>query len=158
MFEKEDKGNMNKSASDPWKNTARKFEELHIFQEARALTNGVHSVSRKPPFSSDRGLSDQIRRACISIMSNIAEGYERGATKEFIQFLYIAKGSCGEIRAQIRIAHDQKYVTDDVYDRLCGLAYKTGGMISNFIAHLQGTGYKGEKYARPKRMEDVKKV
>ena len=85
-------------------------------------------------------------------MSNIAEGYERGSTTEFIQFLYIAKGSCGEVRAQLCIARDQGYLKAEEYDRLKRLASKIGGMTSNFINHLQGTRYKGEKYARPKRM------
>lgn len=156
MFEREDESKMNKSVSDPWKNTARNFEELHIYQESRVLTNSVYSVSRKPPFSSDRCLSDQIRRACISIMSDIAEGYERGATKEFIQFLYIAKGSCGEVRAQLCVAHDQGYLNSDEYERMELLARKIAGMISNFIAHLQKTRYRGEKYARPSRIESEK--
>lgn len=88
-------------------NAAESFEELHIYQRARELTNSIYALTRSEIFARDRGLVDQIRRAAVSIMSNIAEGFERGATTEFIQFLYIAKGSCGEVRAQLRIAKDQ---------------------------------------------------
>ena len=127
---------------------AKSFEELHIYQRARELTNGIYSASRKQPFASDYGLIDQIRRAAVSIMSNIAEGFERGTKPEFIQFLYIAKGSCGEARAQLQIACDQEYISTKDHDRLRDLARLTSGMISNFIAHLQGSGYRGSKFTR----------
>jgi hypothetical protein len=84
-------------------------------------------------------------------MSNIAEGFERGSKTEFLQFLFIAKGSCGEVRAQLQIARDQEYFTADDYDHLHNLARRTSGMISNFIAHLQRSDYEGEKVSRPQR-------
>lgn len=130
---------------------ARTFEELHIYHRARELTNGIYAVTRNDAFARDRGLCDQIRRAAVSVMSNIAEGFERGAVTEFVQFLYIAKGSCGEVRAQLQIALDQHYIGDQVHQPLAALARKTSGMISNFIAHLQGTDYRGEKFSRPRR-------
>jgi four helix bundle protein len=130
---------------------AKTFEELHIYQRARELTNAVYSLTREGAFSADRGLVDQIRRAAVSVMSNVAEGFERGTTTEFVQFLYIAKGSCGEVRAQLQIAHDQKYVGAAESERLQELSRRTSGMISNFIAHLQGSDYRGEKTARPQR-------
>ncbi len=80
---------------------AKTIEELHIYQRARELTNAVYALTREAAFARDRGLVDQVRRAAASIMSNVAEGFERGSTTEFIQFLYIAKGSCGEVRAQL---------------------------------------------------------
>jgi len=85
-------------------------------------------------------------------MSNIAEGFERGSTKELIQYLFIAKGSCGEVRAQLAIASDQGYISASDYASLHDLARRVSGMLSNFIAHLQGSDYRGEKYARPQRM------
>ena len=91
------------------------------------------------------------RRASVSIMSNIAEGFERGTKTEFIQFLFIAKGSCGEVRAQVAIAHDQGYVDEAAYARLHDLARRVSGMLSNFIAHQQGSAYQGEKLSRPQR-------
>jgi len=130
---------------------AESFEELHIYQRARELTNAVYALTREGPFCKDYGLADQIRRASVSVMSNIAEGFERGATAEFIQFLYIAKGSCGEVRAQLLIARDQNYLSVADYDRLHDLARRISGMISNFIAHLQGSDYRGEKFTRPQR-------
>jgi hypothetical protein len=72
---------------------AQSFEDLHVLQRARELTNGVYQLTRKGDFARDCGLSDQIRRAAVSVMSNIAEGFERGTKTEFIQFLYIAKGA-----------------------------------------------------------------
>jgi len=130
---------------------ASSFEELHIYQRARELTNLVYSLTRQGAFIRDRGLIDQIRRASVSIMSNIAEGFERGAKAEFIQFLYIAKGSCGEVRAQLQVARDQQYLDASDYDRAHDLARRVSGMISNFISHLQKTEYQGEKYSSPRR-------
>ena len=99
------------------------------------------------------GFCDQVRRASVSIMSNIAEGFERGSSTEFIQFLYIAKGSCGEVRAQLQIARDQDYISAQDHGKLHDLARRIGGMISNFIAHLQGSSYRGEKFSRPGRRQ-----
>ena len=133
-------------------NAAETFEELHIYQRARDLTNAVYDLTRGSAFSRDLSLVDQIRRASVSVMSNIAEGFERGAVAEFVQFLYIAKGSCGEVRAQLQIAADQKYISPAERERLTGSCRQISGMISNFIAHLQGSGYPGEKTARPRRL------
>ena len=84
-------------------------------------------------------------------MSNVAEGFERGAKTEFVQFLYIAKGSCGEARVQLQIAHDQQYISDSDHRELHDLARRVSGMLSNLIGHLQSTAYQGEKFARPHR-------
>jgi four helix bundle protein len=120
---------------------AQSFEELHVYQRARELTNAVYELTRTSEFAADRGLVDQIRRAATSIMSNIAEGFERGSKTEFIQFLFVAKGSCGEVRAQLQIALDQNYITPLIFERLQHLARQTSGMLSNFIAHLQQSDY-----------------
>jgi four helix bundle protein len=130
------------------------FEELHIYQRARELVNAVYAITREGGFSKDFGLVDQIRRAAVSIMSNIAEGFERGGKTEFIQFLYIAKGSCGEVRAQLQIAQDQNYLADVEYQRLSELCRLISGMISNFIGRLQTSDYLGEKINRPKRLSN----
>ena len=130
---------------------AETFEELHIYERARELTNAVYALTREGSFARDAGLVDQMRRAAVSVMSNIAEGFERGSTTEFIQFLYIAKGSCGEVRAQLRIARDQEYLNPADDTRLHDLARQTSGMITNFIAHLQGSDYRGRKYRGPQR-------
>ena len=131
---------------------AESFEDLHIYQRARELANAIYTITKGNDFARDFGLIDQIRRATVSILSNIAEGFERGSKTEFIQFLYIAKGSCGEVRAQLAIAQDQNYLRQNEYQRLYDLCKQISGMISNFIAHLQKTDYQGEKINRPKRL------
>jgi len=130
---------------------AQSFEDLHVYQRARELTSAIYRLTRTAEFAGDRGLVDQIRRASTSIMSNIAEGFERGAKAEFIQFLFIAKGSSGEVRAQLQVAVDQQFISQSEYNRLYNLARTTSGMLSNFIAHLQKSGYQGEKFSRPQR-------
>ncbi len=135
---------------------AESFEDLHIYQRARELANAIYTITKGNDFARDFGLVDQIRRAAVSILSNIAEGFERGSKTEFIQFLYIAKGSCGEVRAQLQIAQDQNYLRHNEYQRLYDLCKQISGMISNFIAHLQKTDYQGEKISRPKRLTQQK--
>ena len=84
-----------------------RFEEIDCWRKSRELTKSIHQITLKQRFSRDFGLRDQIRRAAVSVLSNIAEGFERDGDKEFIQFLSLAKGSCGEIRAQLYVALDQ---------------------------------------------------
>jgi len=140
---------MNRAKSAKGK-VAETFEDLHTYQRARELANAVYAVTKVGAFARDRGLVDQIRRAAVSIMSNIAEGFERGSKTEFIQFLYIAKGSCGEVRAQLQIAFDQQYVSADTHASLTSQARQISGMIANFIAHLQGSEYQGAKFTAPR--------
>jgi four helix bundle protein len=118
---------------------ARSFEELNVYQRAKKLTNEVYGCTRKGLFSKDFNLVDQIRRASVSVMSNIAEGFERGTRPEFIRFLFIAKGSCGELRAQLEIERDEKYLSEIDYIRLRTQARDISGMISNFISHLKNS-------------------
>jgi len=129
------------------------FEELHIYQRARELAKAIYTITKNGDFTRDFGLVGQIRKAVVSILSNIAEGYERGGKAEFVQFLYIAKGSCGEVRAQLTIALDQKYINASEHKQLYNLSEQISGMISNFIAYLQKTDYQGEKTNRPKRLK-----
>ena len=133
-------------------NAAESFEDLHIYQRARELANAIYTVTKGNEFRKDFGLIDQIRRAAVSILSNVAEGFERGSKTEFIHFLYIAKASCGEVRAQLQISRDQNYIAEAEYGRLYELCKQISGMISNFIAHLQTSKYQGEKNERPKRL------
>ena len=135
---------------------AKTFEELHIYQRSRELTNNIYTATKKDHFKKDFGLADQIRRAAVSIMSNIAEGYERGSKIEFIQYLDVAKGSCGECRAQLQITRDQNYLSETEYEKQYNLCRQISRMISNFIAHLQGSDYKGEKTNRTKRIKQLK--
>ncbi|MGD0389288.1 MAG: four helix bundle protein [Tepidisphaeraceae bacterium] len=128
---------------------ARTFEELAVFKRSRQLVNEVYRLTRQPEFRRDRGLADQVRRAAVSILSNIAEGFERGGNVELIQFLYIAKGSCGEVRAQLMIAADQEYIDSQSAARLHGDSRRISAMLSNLIAYLRRSPLRGPKYAPP---------
>jgi four helix bundle protein len=126
------------------------FEDLEIWREARRLTQAVYRLTRDSKFSKDFALSNQIQRAAISIMSNIAEGFERGGNQEFIQFLYVAKGSCGEVRSQLYVALDQEYV-DHKVDSLLTAVNRLSVMIKHLIDHLKRSGMRGPKYEDPIR-------
>jgi four helix bundle protein len=106
-----------------------RFEELIAWQKARVLTRDVYKATGTGDFSRDFGLKDQIRRAAVSIMSNIAEGFERGRPSEFHQFLSIAKASCAELRAQLYVALDADYITDDLFHELMIKAMEVGRII-----------------------------
>ena len=125
----------------------KNFEELEIWKDARALTKAIYQLTRDPKFSKDFGLRDQIRRAAVSIMSNIAEGFERGGNQEFIQYLYVAKGSCGEVRSQLYVAMDQDYVDQKVVDDLLTSLKRLSIMIKHLIDHLKQSGMRGPKYS-----------
>jgi four helix bundle protein len=92
------------------KMTAAPFESLRVWHDARRLTVLIYQSTQAKVFVGDRGLREQIRRAAISVMSNIAEGYERDGKREFLQFLRIAKGSAGEVRSQLYAAEDLGYL------------------------------------------------
>lgn len=126
------------------------FEDLNVYRQARDLTNKIYEITRQGFFAKDYGLGDQIRRASVSIMSNIAEGFERGTNAEFTRFLFIAKGSCGEVRAQLAISFDQKYIADEnVYPNLVNQCRRISGMLSNLITYLKTSPFKGSKFKKP---------
>lgn len=108
---------------------AHRFEDLIAWQKARELTRSIYEATRKNDFARDLGLSGQIQRAAVSIMSNIAEGFERGGHKEFQHFLVIAKGSCAEGRSQLYVAFDIGYLSPDEFDRLMALTEEVGRII-----------------------------
>ena len=124
----------------------KKFEELESWKNARKLTNAVYEATGTGSFKLDFGLKDQIRRASISILSNIAEGFERGGDKEFSQFLAMAKGSCGEVRAQLYIAVDQGYLSQALFEKLSNYADEIGRLISGLMKYLSKSELKGSKY------------
>ncbi|MCM2317301.1 MAG: four helix bundle protein [Thermoanaerobaculia bacterium] len=106
-----------------------RFEDLIAWQKARELCRLVYAISRKKEFARDFALSDQMRRASISVGSNIAEGFERGNPKEFHQFLSIAKSSCAELRSQLYTAFDVGYISEDEFARIYELAAETGRVV-----------------------------
>ena len=126
--------------------TFHRFEDIDAWQKARELTRAVYMASEKGSFSEDVALRDQIRRASISVMSNIAEGFERGGNREFLHFLSIAKGSVGEVRAQLYVALDQQYLTQKAFEDLADLAVRTTRLIGGLMAYLRQTRFKGLKF------------
>ena len=123
-----------------------RFEDIVAWQRARELTREVYGSAKAGPFARDYGLKDQIQRAAVSTMANIAEGYDRGGDKEFIQFLSTAKGSCGEVRSHLYVALDQQYLTSPQFDQLYGKADEVGRLIAGFMAYLQSSQLRGRKY------------
>ena len=112
------------------------FEEINAWQNARALVKDVYAMTGSGDFSKDYGLKDQIQRASISICSNIAEGFERRGNKEFINFLWIAKGSAAEVCSQLYNARDLGYITDKGFKVMYDSAKQIGGMLFNLITTL----------------------
>ena len=109
--------------------SVQRFEDLITWQKARLLTRDVYRATRINPFARDYGLCDQIRRAAVSVMSNIAEGFDRGRPGEFYQFLCTAKGSCGEVRSQLYVASDCGYLQENTFNELYASADEVGRLI-----------------------------
>ena len=126
----------------------RDFEELAIFQKARELSVKIYPVTRRGEFKYDSRFVQQIRAAAGSIMDNIAEGFERGGNKEFLNFLYIAKGSCGEVRSQLIRANDVGYLTPEEYNELYIECRKLSAGIMNFIKEIKSSDLTGAKYKK----------
>jgi four helix bundle protein len=103
-----------------------RFEDFIAWQKARELTREIYKVTNLDRCARDFGMKDQIRRSAVSIMSNIAEGFERGRASEFHQFLSIAKGSCAEVRSELYVALDAEYLTQQQFIRLMADAVETG--------------------------------
>jgi four helix bundle protein len=127
--------------------TIRRFEDIEAWKKARELNRQVYRITRGELFSHDYALRDQMRKASISVMSNIAEGYERDGNSEFRQFFYIAKGSAGEVRAQLYAALDAEYIDQQTFDRITALAFDTIRLIAGFIHYLEQSELNGRKYA-----------
>jgi len=123
----------------------KKFEDIEVWQNARKVTKEIYVCSGTGQFSKDYGLRDQIQRAAVSVMSNIAEGFERGSNKEFIQFLFIAKGSAGEVRSQLYIAMDLGYIKKEKFEELNTELTTVSQQLSGFIKYLRSSEMKGQK-------------
>jgi four helix bundle protein len=107
-----------------------KFEELIAWQKARELTRAIYQATELSPFARDQALVNQIRRAAISVMSNIAEGFDREGPADFHRFLVIAKASCAEVRSQLYIALDVGYLDAAQFDELMALVNETGRVLN----------------------------
>ena len=126
--------------------TVRDFEELAIFQKAREFSKKIYPITQRGEFKYDTRFVQQIRAAAGSIMDNIAEGFERTGNKEFLNFLYIAKGSCGEVRSQLIRANDLGYLTPEEYDELYTDCRKLSADIMNFIKEIKSSDLSGAKF------------
>jgi len=123
-----------------------RFEDLTSWQKVRELNRLIYKVSRNGAFAKDFGLRDQIRRASVSVMSNIAEGFERGGDKEFIQFLANAKGSCGEVRCQLYAALDEEYLNETEFEELYERSTEISRLVSGFMTYLRRSELRGSKF------------
>jgi four helix bundle protein len=119
---------------------AKRFEDLIFWQKARALTKLIYLYTRKKDFSKDYGLRDQIQRSSVSIMSNIAEGFGRGGNNEFIQFLFVGKGSLSEVQSQLYVSRDLSYITDTEFEKVFGITEEIGRMINSFVKKVKDSG------------------
>jgi four helix bundle protein len=122
-----------------------RFEDLAAWGKARERVNLVYAITKKQMFCRDRVLFSQMRRAAISVMSNISEGFERRSDKEFARFLRIAKGSCGEVRSQLIVAFDQGYLDETEFRVAETLARRASGTIGNLIKYLVVSHPNGSK-------------
>ena len=126
--------------------TIDRFEDLEAWKRAGSFAKLIHKISGEGDFSRDFALKDQIRRAAISIVSNIAEGFERDGDKEFLQYLFVAKGSCGEVRSQLYLAVDYEYITQEDFLQLNMRAVELNRLISGLIKYLKQSNLTGKKY------------
>jgi four helix bundle protein len=126
--------------------TIKKFEELEVWKKSMTLTNIVYSLTKQSEFCKDYYLANQLRKTSISIASNIAEGFERDGNRELINFLYIAKGSCGELRCQLNIAYNQNYLNQEQFQESHNMAMQISISLNKFIIYLKESDIKGIKY------------
>ena len=115
------------------------FEEINSWQKSRVFNKRIYIITENTNFKKDFDLTRQIRRASISISSNIAEGFERNTDKEFIYFLYVAKASAGEVRSQLYLAFDLEYITKEEFEKLLESATEISRLIAGFIKYLESS-------------------
>ena len=116
--------------------TIKRFEDILAWQKARQLTNSIYKVTKNEEFSRDFGLKDQIRRASVSIMANIAEGFARRSDKDFAHFLNISRSSAAEVQSHLYVAVDQNYIQRNEFDKIYGELEEVSKMIFSFAKHL----------------------
>jgi len=114
-----------------------RFEDIQAWQKARELVTRIYSMTNKGDFAKDYSLKDQLRRASISVMSNISEGYARQTDKEFAQFLYIALGSATEAQSLLYTAQDLNYISKEEFDNIYELSSEVARLIAGFRKYLQ---------------------
>ncbi|HVZ65947.1 MAG TPA: four helix bundle protein [Lacunisphaera sp.] len=126
--------------------TIRRFEDLEGWKKAREQSREIYGLTRAGPLARDFALRDQIRRATISVMANVAEGFGRGRNREFIQFLGHARGSAAEVKSHLYLALDSEAIAQPVFDRLYRLASESEALISGLMRYLQNSDSRGRKF------------
>src|SRR3989344_3307720 len=127
--------------------TVQRFEDLLCWKKSRELTSEIYKTFK---YCKDRGFTDQIQRASVSVMSNISEGFESGTRESFVNYLYIAKGSAGEVRAQLYAAYDIGYLNVEIFKNLNSLAMECSRLIASFIRALKTSAHSGTPYKKEK--------
>jgi four helix bundle protein len=125
--------------------TIKRFEDLEIWQKARELCKKIRGIAHTTSLERDFSLKDQIFRSSGSVMDNIAEGFERDGKKEFMNFLYIAKGSLGETRSQVHRSFDANHFNEEIYNELLNDCLNLSGKIAHFIGYLSKSEFDGIK-------------
>jgi four helix bundle protein len=133
--------------------TYSSFEDLPVWESAKELAILVYKITSKGKLSKDYGLKNQIQRAAVSVSSNIAEGFERGTKQELIQFLYIARGSCGELRSQLFIAKEIGYLDNKEFEESYTAMRELSKQINGFIEYLKTTNISGQKFLSKQTQE-----
>lgn len=126
--------------------TILRFEDIDGWKMARELTKDVYSVTANGKFAKDFGLCNQVRRAAVSVMSNIAEGFERDGNKEFCNFLSIAKGSAAEVRSHLYVALDQGYISENEFQAIYANTDENGRVIAGLMKYLRSSEVRGLKF------------
>lgn len=135
----------------------QKFEDLICWQKSRELANFIFDITDKPNFK-DQGLKNQIRRAAISPISNIAEGFDRGTRAEFIDALFIGKGECGEVRSQLYIAYDRKYISEEELKNGLKLTDECSRLIQSFVYKVKGGSERGIQFKKVEKPDYAKEL
>ncbi|MBM3131117.1 MAG: four helix bundle protein [Chloroflexi bacterium] len=126
--------------------TVQKFEDLEVWRDARELVKRVYHLTARFPKHETFGLTNQLRRAAVSVMSNIAEGFERGSNNEFVQFLFMARASCAEVRSQVYVALDLSYAPQAEVEALREHSEKLSRRLKTLIDYLRHSDMKGHKF------------